>query len=221
MTAMNSEGSHCSWLRLMSDLAAAVPGKMQLSIMSGVGDPVKFLAPSSSSLAWRLVPIHCSEPHVARVKMEFAAANLVITDVRIDALKPAKRNARTHTKKQIGQIGESVRVFGFLNPILANCEGDIVAGHGWHEGAKLQGMETVPVIYVDELTSDELRAYAIAENKLSELGGWSSEISRQEFQELSSLELSFDLTVTTMCKCETSQAWVKRSIPSSQWHLAK
>jgi len=119
-----------------------------------------------------------------------------ITHERIDALMPAARNARTHSKKQIRQIAESIRTFGFLNPILCDRDGRIVAGHGRWEAAKLAGRTTVPVIYAPDLSPEQLRAYALAENKLSELGGWSAEITALEFKELSSLELNFQLTVT-------------------------
>lgn len=122
--------------------------------------------------------------------------DLTITHERVDALVPAVRNARTHSKKQVRQVADSIETFGFLNPIL--CDGDrrIVAGHCRWDGAKLLGLETVPVIYVRDLTPEQLRAFALAENKLSELGGWSPEIAALEFQELGALDLDFDLTVT-------------------------
>lgn len=122
--------------------------------------------------------------------------DLAITHERIDALVPAVRNARTHSKKQIRQIAESIRTFGFLNPILCDRDRRIVAGHGRWEAARLAGHETVPVIYASDLSPAQLRAYALAENKLSELGGWSIEIAALEFRELSDLDLGFDLTVT-------------------------
>lgn len=125
-----------------------------------------------------------------------AMLDLTITQERIDTLMPAVRNARTHSKKQIRQIAESIRSFGFLNPILCDRDRRIVAGHGRWEAARLAGYQTVPVIYASDLSSDQLRAYALAENKLSELGGWSVEITALEFRELSDLDLGFDLTVT-------------------------
>jgi len=122
--------------------------------------------------------------------------DLMITHERIDALMPAARNARTHSKKQIRQIANGIDTFGFNNPVLCDGAGRIVAGHGRWAAAKLLGRQTIPVFHVHDLTPEQLRAYALAENKLSELGGWSLEIAALEFQELGVLDLGFDLTVT-------------------------
>jgi DNA modification methylase len=113
----------------------------------------------------------------------------------IHQLKPNPHNARTHSKHQIRQIAESIRVFGFTNPVLVGAENQIVAGHGRVEAAKLLGMEEVPTIRLDQLTRDQIRAYAIADNKLAENAGWDREILAIEFQELLALDC-LDITVT-------------------------
>jgi DNA modification methylase len=110
--------------------------------------------------------------------------------------KPAKRNARTHGDKQIEQIAASLKQFGFLVPVLVNEEGRIVAGHGRVEAAKRLGLEEVPVIPVAHLTEDELRAYALADNKLAANAGWDDDILRVELKELQSLDLAFDIEIT-------------------------
>ena len=61
-----------------------------------------------------------------------------------EALRPWPRNARTHSKKQIGQIADSIRTFGFTNPVLIDEEKMILAGHGRVAAARLLGLETVP-----------------------------------------------------------------------------
>jgi ParB-like chromosome segregation protein Spo0J len=58
--------------------------------------------------------------------------------IRVDALKPSKRNAHTHSKKQIRQIADSIAAFGFVVPILIDETGNIIAGHGRYEAAKLR-----------------------------------------------------------------------------------
>ena len=60
-----------------------------------------------------------------------------ISWVATDALTPNRRNARTHTRKQIGQIAESIRAFGFVVPILVDEKDIIIAGHGRHSAAQL------------------------------------------------------------------------------------
>jgi ParB-like chromosome segregation protein Spo0J len=62
---------------------------------------------------------------------------LLILYQKIDQLKPYAHNARTHTKRQIKQIAESIRVFGWTNPILIDINDTIIAGHGRVEAARL------------------------------------------------------------------------------------
>jgi len=112
------------------------------------------------------------------------------------ALQPRATNPRTHSKKQIRQIANSIERFGFNNPVLIDRAGGIVAGHGRVEAAKLIGLENVPTIRLDDLTEDEVRAYVIADNRLAELAGWDREILAIELQGLAELDIDFDLTIT-------------------------
>jgi len=115
----------------------------------------------------------------------------------IDQLKPNPHNARTHSKHQIRQISESIREFGFTNPVLVDAENQIIAGHGRVEAAKLLGLTEVPTIRLDRLTREQIRAYIIADNKLAENAGWDKEILAIELQELLALESAdFDVTIT-------------------------
>jgi hypothetical protein len=115
----------------------------------------------------------------------------------IDQLKPNPKNPRTHTNHQIWQIAESIRHFGFNNPIILDSEDVIVAGCGRFEAAKRLGMTHVPTIRLDELTKEQIRAYIIADNKLAENAGWDLEILAIELQSLLELKLpDFDVTVT-------------------------
>jgi hypothetical protein len=112
------------------------------------------------------------------------------------SLNPAKRNPRTHGKRQVAQIEASIRQFGFVNPVLIDADGAIVAGHGRVEAAKSLGMTTVPTIRLDHLTAEERRAYLIADNRLAELAGWDNAILAIELGELANLDLGFDIELT-------------------------
>ena len=94
----------------------------------------------------------------------------------IDALKPNPRNARTHSKKQIRQIADSIAAFGFVVPILIDEARNIIAGHGRYEAAKLLGLKQVPVIVVQGLSEAKRRALALADNKIAENAGWDREM---------------------------------------------
>ena len=124
---------------------------------------------------------------VSRLKVEQCALRI---------LKPRASNPRTHTKKQIGQIADSIRQFGFTNPALVDRNNRIIAGHGRVEAAKLLGFKTIPIIRLEGLSEEEIRAYVIADNRLAELAGWDNELLALELQGLSELELDFDVTLT-------------------------
>lgn len=118
---------------------------------------------------------------------------------QIELRAPAKLraypgNARRHSKKQIRQIAESIRRFGFTNPVLVGDDGEIVAGHGRVEAAKLIGLPTVPTLRLSHLTTDERRAYVLADNKLALNAGWDTEILAIELQALTEIDFDIELT---------------------------
>jgi DNA modification methylase len=121
---------------------------------------------------------------------------LEVIELPISGLKPYKQNARTHSRKQIGQIASSIRAFGFNNPVLIDKDGVMIAGHGRVAAAKELGLDKVPCIRLEHLSEDEKRAYILADNRLAEKAGWDPEILKIELQHLSSLDLDFDVTIT-------------------------
>jgi DNA modification methylase len=114
----------------------------------------------------------------------------------IGSLKPYARNPRTHSEKQINQIANSIREFGFTNPVLIDSDRRVIAGHGRIEAAKLLGIGEVPTIRLDHMTEAQKRAYVIAGNRLAENAGWDRELLGLELQYLSDLDLEFDATIT-------------------------
>lgn len=76
----------------------------------------------------------------------------------VETLKPANRNPRTHSRKQVRQIADSIQRFGFTNPILIDGDGRIIAGHGRVAAAKLLGLDRVPVVPLGDLSAKERRA---------------------------------------------------------------
>ena len=115
---------------------------------------------------------------------------------KTSSLKANSRNARTHTRGQINQIKSSIEAFGFSNPILANGEGLIIAGHARQAAAIELQLETVPVIELNDLNEVEMRALMLADNKIALNAGWDEELLAIELADLSSLELNFDVGLT-------------------------
>jgi DNA modification methylase len=120
---------------------------------------------------------------------------LLITYQPIEALKPNPRNARTHSKHQIHQIAKSVKEFGFTSPVLVDKDNIILGGHGRVAGAKKLGMLSVPTICLEDLSPDQARAYALADNRIAENAGWDPSILAIELQYLA-IDTDFDVTVT-------------------------
>lgn len=128
----------------------------------------------------------------------FASALRVtqIESLPISALRPWAKNARTHSKKQIKQIADSITTFGFTNPVLIDAEGQILAGHGRVAAAKLLGFETVPCLRFDHMTDTQKRAYVLADNKLALNAGWDEDLLAEELQALLSADdLNFDVGI--------------------------
>ena len=121
-----------------------------------------------------------------------------IESLPLKTLKPAKRNARTHSKRQIEQIANSMRRFGVINPVLIDGQGQIVAGHARVEACKLLGQNTVPVIRVAHLNELEVRAFMLADNRLAEKAGWDRDLLALEFEELQVAlpTIELDLSIT-------------------------
>jgi DNA modification methylase len=120
----------------------------------------------------------------------------VIAHRRLSDLRPNPNNPRTHSLKQIGQIANSIRRFGWTNSPLVDRTGMVVAGNGRLEAAKLLGLDEIPTISCDGWSMAEIRAYAIADNKIAENAGWDHRMLEIEFQYLAEFGIDFDLTLT-------------------------
>jgi len=118
--------------------------------------------------------------------------------VPVDELRPGARNARRHSKKQIGQLAEAIKRFGFTAPIVADEKRKIIAGHGRWKAAKTLGLSEVPVLVKTGLSDPEKRALAIADNKIAANGSWDRRVLAVELKELAALlpEVQLDLQIT-------------------------
>ena len=121
---------------------------------------------------------------------------LNIEYVSIDSIQPYEKNARTHGKADVKSIAESIREFGFKDPI-GIWHDTIVEGHGRLLAAKELGMEKVPIIRLDDLTDEQRKAYALAHNKTAELSSWDQELLEEQLKQLSEIDMSlfgFDMS---------------------------
>ncbi len=130
--------------------------------------------------------------------------DLQIIQVAPQSLRPHPRNARTHSKKQITQVRKSIRTFGFVTPILTDKDGVIIAGHARVQAAIAEGLPSIPCVRVDHLTTDEIRAYMLADNKHAENAGWDQELLAQELKDLNLTmpDLDFDAIGFTIAETD-------------------
>jgi DNA modification methylase len=112
------------------------------------------------------------------------------------SLTPDPRNARTHPKRQIEQITASIRAFGFTNPVLADENDTLIAGHGRLRAAKELGLAEVPVIELAGLTEAQKKTLRLADNKIALNAGWDLEVLKLELADLLIPEIDIDLALT-------------------------
>lgn len=102
---------------------------------------------------------------------------------QIKELKPYKKNAKKHSKEQVEQIANSIKEFGFTQPVIIDKHNSVVAGHGRILGAKKAGLKQVPTVCLEDLTEEQIKAYRLVDNKLNE-SEWDMELLNTELQEL-------------------------------------
>ncbi len=106
----------------------------------------------------------------------------------INALVPYEKNAKIHSREQVGEIATAIKKFGFLVPILVNkTDSMIAAGHGRLEAAKLLGIEEVPVIAVSHLSDELVRAFRLADNRIPQNARYDMDVMKNELAELAEL----------------------------------
>lgn len=114
---------------------------------------------------------------------------LEIKYIPIDNIKPYKNNPRLN-EEAIPYVMNSIKEFGFKNPIILDKNNVIVAGHTRLESAKRLDMKEVPVIYADDLTEEQIKAFRLADNKVSEKSIWDYTKLDEELDSILNIDMS-------------------------------
>jgi len=122
--------------------------------------------------------------------------SMLVVKRAISELKLDPKNPRIHTPLQIKQIARSIKAFGFNVPLLVDDQLNVIAGHGRVAACKLLGCTHVPTICLEHLTPPQIRAFMIADNRLTENAAWDNQLLAESFKELSEVELDFSLEDT-------------------------
>lgn len=118
---------------------------------------------------------------------------LQIKKRRVSTLYNNPNNARVHSEYQISQLAESIREFGFNNPLLIDEQGNVIAGHGRLEAAKQIGLTEVPVIVLAHLSDRQKAAFALADNRITLNSSWDMQKLTEEVSKLA--DKDFDLSL--------------------------
>jgi site-specific DNA-methyltransferase (adenine-specific) len=116
---------------------------------------------------------------------------MTITTKKLKDIIPYTQNAKKHDKKQIDNVAESIKQYGFVQPIVIDCDGVIVIGHCRALAAKQLGMDEVPCVCVDDLTPEQVRALRLVDNKTNE-SPWDIDLLALELDDLDLTGFDFD-----------------------------
>lgn len=125
---------------------------------------------------------------------------------QIKDLKPYKKNAKKHNKEQVEQIANSIKEFGFTQPVIVDKHNSVVAGHGRILGARKAGLKQVPTVCLEELTEEQIKAYRLVDNKLNE-SEWDYSLLDEELENLTE---DIDMNLFGFCESEIEQEEVEK-----------
>lgn len=127
-----------------------------------------------------------------------------VTEMIVKELKPYEKNTKKHDKTQIANVAESIKQYGFVQPIVVDKDNNIVIGRCRYEAAKKLKLETVPCVCVDELTDEQVKALRIVDNKSNE-SEWDIEALLDELEEVDLSCFDFGLDEAENVKEEESK----------------
>lgn len=107
----------------------------------------------------------------------------------VDEIIPYENNPRRN-EKAIDKVANSIRSFGFQQPIIIDAHNIIICGHTRFEASKKLGLEKIPCIVAKDLTDAEIKAYRIADNKVAEFSEWDEELLEAELDGLEDFDMS-------------------------------
>ena len=114
--------------------------------------------------------------------------------VPLSSLRSNPNNALRHSQANIDALARSISKYRTIIPIVINADGDIICGHARVAALRKLGMTDVPAIRAEHLSPAQQRAFALAENRLSELADWDEEALARELRFLHENDVAFDFS---------------------------
>ena len=118
---------------------------------------------------------------------------LEINYIPLAEIIPYEKNPRKNDKA-VEIVAKSIKEFSFMNPIILDKDNVIIAGHTRLKAAQLLNLQEVPVIWAEDLTEEQVKAFRIMDNRSQEYTGWDFELLKSELNELKDLKFDLDLT---------------------------
>lgn len=109
-----------------------------------------------------------------------------IVEKRLDEIKPYEKNPRRNDAA-VEYVAESIKIFGWKQPIVIDKDGVIIVGHTRYKAAQSLSIEKVPCLIADDLTPEQVKAYRLADNKVADFSVWDNKLLLEELDELSRL----------------------------------
>ena len=112
-----------------------------------------------------------------------------VKSIKTETIKPYKKNAKKHPKEQIQHIANSIKEFGWQQPLVLDKDNVVIIGHGRLEAAKVLNLQEVPCVYADDLSEEQIKALRLADNKVAE-SEWDLDLLGKEIDDIFELDMS-------------------------------
>lgn len=120
------------------------------------------------------------------------STKMQIEYVAIDSIKPYEKNPRMNDKAA-AEVAKSIKAYGWQQPIVVDKNNVIIAGHTRYKAAQMLKLKEVPVVKAVDLTEKQVKAYRIADNKVSDFSIWDNKLLLEELEDLGDMFTGFDL----------------------------
>lgn len=120
-----------------------------------------------------------------------------IQELSIDKIVPFERNAKKHDETQVANVAESIKQFGFAQPLVVDKDNILIIGHCRLLAAKSLGLEKVPVLKMQDLTEEQVAKLRLLDNKLNE-SEWDYELLKEDIPELDFTYFDIDWGITEL-----------------------
>ena len=113
---------------------------------------------------------------------------MIVHDIPVDQLIPYERNPRKNDAA-VKYVANSIKVFGFKVPLVIDQDNVVVCGHTRLKAAKKLGLDSVPCVIADDLTEEQIKAYRLADNKVSEQAAWEWNLLDGEINDILGIDM--------------------------------